>query len=90
MYLCHYPLVDLYFLLLNKAKARFHSGAISKFLSDMGGYRGFNPIPMSWKDRLFYMLIVIVCSAAIVIIIGLVNKLIKRLRAKKKRQLIMA
>jgi peptidoglycan/LPS O-acetylase OafA/YrhL len=53
MYLCHYPLVDLYFLLLNKAKARFHSGAISKFLSDMGGYRGFNPIPMSWKDRLF-------------------------------------
>jgi glycine/D-amino acid oxidase-like deaminating enzyme len=49
MYLCHYPLVPLYFNMVNALKEKYQTGAIADFVADMGGYSGWSSIPMTWK-----------------------------------------
>jgi peptidoglycan/LPS O-acetylase OafA/YrhL len=83
MYLCHYPLVPLYFNMLNALKDKYKTGAVADFLSDMGGYSGWSSIPMSWKDRLIYILMVIIFSAILTLLIDGCKRLLASRRAKR-------
>jgi peptidoglycan/LPS O-acetylase OafA/YrhL len=83
MYLCHYPLVSFYFNVLNAVKAKYTTGALADFVSDMGGYSGWSSIPMTWKDRLVYILIVIIFSAILTLLINICKKLISSRRIKE-------
>ncbi len=83
MYLCHYPLVSFYFNLLNAVKGKYRTGAIADFVSDMGGYSGWSSIPMTWKDRLVYIMIVIIFTAILTLAINGCRKLLSKMRAKK-------
>lgn len=83
MYLCHYPLVPLYFNMVNALKEKYQTGAIADFVADMGGYSGWSSIPMTWKDRLVYIVMIIVFSAILMLLINVCKKLIKTRRSKK-------
>jgi peptidoglycan/LPS O-acetylase OafA/YrhL len=87
MYLCHIPLVTVYFMLIMtlKMKLGMLSGksavakAVWEFLQDTGGRdANFKPIGMTWKDMLIFVVLVIVVSILITLIISAVKKFVVR------------
>ena len=52
---------------------------LSKFLQGTGGYdERFNAVPLSWKDMLFFIVLVVAVSTLIVLFIAGVKKFIVR------------
>ncbi|MBR3060064.1 MAG: acyltransferase [Oscillospiraceae bacterium] len=93
MYVCHYTLITLYFTLLQKVKMDLivHSKAGSwqsslfRFLGDTGGFdQRFRAIPMTWKDAVMYLVLLLLCAIVVTLLISLLGKLIRKLRGRKK------
>lgn len=87
MYLCHLPLANVYFSLLSTLKMRLmgmpaNSGLariLSDFLKGMGGYSlNFKPSPMTWKDMVIFISLVIVVSILVTLLIAAVKKFIAK------------
>ncbi len=97
MYLCHLPMVNVYFYLLNTLKMKvgpmaFKSPmakAISDFLQGTGGYSAnFKPNPMTWKDMVMFIPLVIITAILVTLLIAAIKKFIaKPLYARYKRKL---
>jgi peptidoglycan/LPS O-acetylase OafA/YrhL len=99
MYMCHIPVVSVYLWLLGTVKMNLmmhpsSSGfakAVSNFLKDTGGRNGFKQIPMSWKDMLIFLVMVIIAAIIITLLIAAVKKFIAkplyaRYKAKQAEQ----
>jgi peptidoglycan/LPS O-acetylase OafA/YrhL len=87
MYLCHIPLVNVYFALLSSVKMKLMVASIKspfaktiyEFLQGTGGRDAkFKPIGMTWKDGLIFILLVILTSILITLIIAAVKKFIAK------------
>ncbi|NLO46893.1 MAG: acyltransferase [Clostridiales bacterium] len=87
MYICHFNLIMIYFKYLGSLKMKlFQRSAtsslartLSKFLQGTGGYdERFNAVPLSWKDMLFFIVLVVAVSTLIVLFIAGVKKFIVR------------
>jgi peptidoglycan/LPS O-acetylase OafA/YrhL len=85
MYLCHFHLINVYMGLIGKWKMdlsmkSFTSASAKEalnWLSDMGGTdTAFKSIPMSWKDAVFFLLMVIAVSVLITLYITFIKKLV--------------
>ena len=97
MYICHYTLITLYFTLLQKLKfaLAMHSraggwqAAAFRFLGNTGGFdQQFKPIPMSWKDAVLYLALVIVTAVVVTLAVSLLKRLWRRLREKKTQETV--
>ena len=95
MYVCHYTLITLYFTLLQKVKmalmmkpkAGSWKTALYRFLGDTGGFdQKFKPIPMSWKDVVIYLVLLLVCAALVNLVIFLLGKLFRAIRDRRDRK----
>lgn len=93
MYVCHYTLITLYFTLLQKvkmdlivhSKAGSWQSAVYRFLGDTGGFdQRFRAIPMTWKDAVMYLVLLLLCAIVVTLLISLLGKLIRKLRGRKK------
>ena len=93
MYVCHYTLITLYFTLLQKvkmdlivhSKAGSWQAAVYRFLGDTGGFdQRFRAIPMTWKDAVMYLVLLLLCAIVVTLLISLLGKLIRKLRGRKK------
>jgi peptidoglycan/LPS O-acetylase OafA/YrhL len=95
MYMCHIPMVNVYFMLLGSLKMKLMfqktpiARSISAFLQGTGGMDAkFKPAPMSWKDMVLFLILVIITAIIITLIIAAVKKLIaKPLYARYKAKL---
>ena len=96
MYLCHIPVASVYSMLLGSVKMKLMmqsakspvAKALSGFLQDTGGRNGFKTIPMTWKDMLIFIIMVIITAILITLIIAGVKKFIARpLYARYKAKL---
>ena len=94
MYVCHYTLITLYFTLLQKVKmalmmrpkAGSWKTAVYRFLGDTGGFdQKFRAIPMSWKDAVIYLLLLLICAILVTLVIFLLGKLIRGIKGSKKK-----
>ena len=94
MYVCHYTLITLYFTLLQKVKmalmmrpkAGSWKTAVYRFLGDTGGFnQKFRAIPMSWKDAVIYLLLLLICAILVTLVIFLLGKLIRGIKGRKKK-----
>ncbi len=83
MYLCHIPVVSYYLNLKMKfgmiyGKSGF-AKMLSQFFADTGGYgSGGTFKPMTWKDALVFMVMVIVTAILITLLIAAVKKFIAK------------
>lgn len=93
MYVCHYTLITLYFTLLQKvkmdlivhSKAGSWQAAVYRYLGDTGGFdQRFRAIPMTWKDAVMYLVLLLLCAIVVTLLISLLGKLIRKLRGRKK------
>ena len=93
MYVCHYTLITLYFTLLQKvkmdlivhSKAGSWQAAVYRFLGDTGGFdQRFRAIPMTWKDAVMYLVLLLLCAIVVTLLISLLGKLIRKIRGRKK------
>ena len=93
MYVCHYTLITLYFTLLQKvkmdlivhSKAGSWQSAVYRYLGDTGGFdQRFRAIPMTWKDAVMYLVLLLLCAIVVTLLISLLGKLIRKLRGRKK------
>ena len=82
MYICHFPIATLYSGMVAKWKmiSAFsgYETSATRFLEDMGGYQGFTPIPISWKDRIVYMAMVVAVSLVLHYFGVLVRRLLEK------------
>lgn len=84
MYLCHFHLINVYLTLLSSWKSYLLSQSMTspsaytmwQFLQDTGGGTGFNTAPMSFKDTVLYMILVIAVSTLINLYILFIKKLV--------------
>ena len=97
MYVCHYTLITLYFTLLQKGKFALMkpggSGSwqskLYRFLGDTGGFnQKFQMIPMSWKDIVLYLLLLLVCAVVVTLVIWALGKLIRGIQQRKEKKKI--
>ena len=95
MYVCHYTLITLYFTLLQKVKMALmmkpRAGSwktqLYRFLGDTGGFdQKFRTIPMSWKDVVLYLALLLVCAILVTLLIFLLGKLFRRIGGRKERR----
>ena len=93
MYICHYTLITLYFTLLQKVKmalmmrprAGSWKAALYRFLGDTGGFdQKFRAIPMTWKDVVIYLLLLVVCAVVGTLVISLLGKLFRRIGRRRR------
>jgi hypothetical protein len=86
MYLCHIPIATAYIMLLGSVKMKLmmqaakspFAKALSTFLKNTGGRDGYKTIPMTWKDMLIFIVMVIITSILITLIIAGIKKFIAR------------
>lgn len=97
MYMCHIPMVTVYFILLNAVKMKLMilsiksplAKSLAAFLADTGGRNAkFKLIPMTWKDMLIFIVLVILMSILITLIIAAIKRYVAMpLYARYKRKL---
>ena len=86
MYLCHIPVINLYFYLLRTVKTALmmkgmsspFAKSMSDFLKDTGGFSGGKMNPMSWKDMGIFIVMVIITSILITLLIAAVKKFVAK------------
>ena len=79
MYVSHFTLCTLYFWFVGQMKMR---NPLSGFWRDMGGSTGWTSTACTWKDRVLYIIMVMLCSVIMLGLTALVKKLIAKLRGK--------
>ena len=96
MYLCHIPIANIYVMMLGSLKMKLmmqsakspFAKALSDFLKNTGGRDGFKPSPMTWKDMLIFIVMVIITAILITLLIAAVKRFIARpLYARYKAKL---
>jgi peptidoglycan/LPS O-acetylase OafA/YrhL len=86
MYMCHIPVANGYFMLVGNIKMKLmmqsagspFAKSLSGFMKDMGGFSGMKPIPMSWKDMVLFLILVIITAIIITLLIAAVKKFIAK------------
>lgn len=95
MYVCHYTLITLYFTLLQKVKmglmmrprAGSWRSAVYRFLGNTGGFdQKFKAIPMTWKDAVIYLALLLICAILVTLVIWALGKLIRGIKGRTKKK----
>ena len=95
MYVCHYTLITVYFTLLQKVKmalmmkpkAGSWKSALYRFLGNTGGFdQKFKTIPMSWKDVVLYLALMLVTAIVITVLIWAIGRIIRGIRESRARK----
>lgn len=79
MYVSHFTLCTLYFWFVGQMKMR---NPLSGFWRDMGGSTGWTSTAITWKDRVLYIVMVMICSALMLALISGIKKLAANLKKK--------
>ena len=70
--------------LMMRPKAGSWKTAVYRFLGDTGGFdQKFRAIPMTWKDAVIYLVLLLICAIIVTLLISLLGKLIRKLRGRK-------
>jgi len=67
-----------------RPKAGSWKTQLYRFLGDTGGFdQKFRAIPMSWKDVVLYLVLLLVTAVVVTLLIWAVGRLIRAIRARR-------
>ena len=73
--------------LMMRPKAGSWKTAVYRFLGNTGGFdQKFKAIPMTWKDAVIYLVLLLVCAVVVTLVIWALGKLIRGIKGRTKKK----